>query len=159
MKTDTIFYQLFQSFPSIFFELIQLPISEANNYRFDSVEVKQLSFRPAILISKSNNLYRQKQRFNRWQNCERQSVLDGCNFSYSVIMRVMTFLVGVLKSASSIKMRIAAFRLDGVFLPQNNHPRFNRKTGVGTRIKLSPHPTLLTNDLRNRHHYPSAVGN
>ncbi|MFM6633861.1 MAG: DUF2887 domain-containing protein, partial [Microcystis panniformis] len=25
MKTDTIFYQLFQSFPSIFFELIQLP--------------------------------------------------------------------------------------------------------------------------------------
>ncbi|MCA2684925.1 MAG: DUF2887 domain-containing protein, partial [Microcystis sp. M046S2] len=45
MKTDTIFYQLFQSFPSIFFELIQLPITEANNYRFDSVEVKQLSFR------------------------------------------------------------------------------------------------------------------
>ncbi|WP_103127423.1 DUF2887 domain-containing protein [Microcystis aeruginosa] len=24
MKTDTIFYQLFQSFPSIFFELIQI---------------------------------------------------------------------------------------------------------------------------------------
>ncbi|GBL08801.1 Rpn family recombination-promoting nuclease/putative transposase [Microcystis aeruginosa] len=24
MKTDTIFYRLFQSFPSIFFELIQL---------------------------------------------------------------------------------------------------------------------------------------
>jgi hypothetical protein len=61
----------------------------------------------AILISKSNNLYRQKKRFNRWQNRDRQSVLDGCNFSYSVIMRVMTFLVGVLKSASSIKMRIA----------------------------------------------------
>jgi hypothetical protein len=61
----------------------------------------------AILISKSNNLYRQKQRFNRWQNRDRQSVLDGCNFSYSVIMRVMTFLVEVLKSASSIKMRIA----------------------------------------------------
>ena len=40
MKTDAIFYQLFQSFPSIFFELIQLPITEANNYRFDSVEVK-----------------------------------------------------------------------------------------------------------------------
>ncbi|MFM7880309.1 MAG: DUF2887 domain-containing protein [Microcystis panniformis] len=29
MKTDTIFYQLLQSFPSIFFELIQLPINEA----------------------------------------------------------------------------------------------------------------------------------
>ncbi|MCA2680707.1 MAG: DUF2887 domain-containing protein, partial [Microcystis sp. M043S2] len=35
MKTDTIFYQLFQSFPSICFELIHLPINEANNYRFD----------------------------------------------------------------------------------------------------------------------------
>jgi predicted transposase YdaD len=78
MKTDTIFYQLFQSFPSISFELIQLPINEANNYRFDSLEVKQLSF-----------------------------------------------------------------RLDGVFLPQNNNPIFSRKTGVGTRIKLSPHPTYL----------------
>ncbi|MGK7943918.1 MAG: Rpn family recombination-promoting nuclease/putative transposase [Microcystaceae cyanobacterium] len=45
MKTDTIFYRLFQSFPGVFFELIQLPTTEANNYRFDSVEVKQLSFR------------------------------------------------------------------------------------------------------------------
>ncbi|WP_441338662.1 DUF2887 domain-containing protein [Microcystis sp. M59BS1] len=77
MKTDTIFYQLFQSFPSIFFELIQLPINEANNYRFDSVEVKQLSF-----------------------------------------------------------------RLDGVFLPQNNNLRFHRQTGVGTRIKFIASPNL-----------------
>jgi hypothetical protein len=70
----------------------------------------------AILISKSNNLYRQKKRFNRWQNRDRQSVLDGCNFSYSVIMRVMTFLVGVLKSASSIKMRIAEHLLTALQL-------------------------------------------
>ncbi|TYT72878.1 SulP family inorganic anion transporter [Microcystis aeruginosa] len=69
--------------------------------------MKEADVLTAILISKSNNLYRQKKRFNRWQNRDRQSVLDGCNFSYSVIMRVMTFLVGVLKSASSIKMRIA----------------------------------------------------
>ncbi|MFM7884849.1 MAG: Rpn family recombination-promoting nuclease/putative transposase [Microcystis panniformis] len=56
MKTDTIFYQLFQSFPSIFFELIQLPISEANNYRFDSVEVKQLSFRlDGVFLPQNNN--------------------------------------------------------------------------------------------------------
>jgi len=55
MKTDTIFYQLFQSFPSIFFELIQLPISEANNYRFDSVEVKQLSFRLDGVFLPQNN--------------------------------------------------------------------------------------------------------
>jgi len=55
MKTDTIFYQLFQSFPSIFFELIQLPINEANNYRFDSVEVKQLSFRLDGVFLHQNN--------------------------------------------------------------------------------------------------------
>ncbi|TRU67762.1 MAG: Rpn family recombination-promoting nuclease/putative transposase [Microcystis viridis Mv_BB_P_19951000_S69] len=56
MKTDTIFYQLFQSFPSIFFELIQLPINEANNYRFDSVEVKQLSFRlDGVFLPQNNN--------------------------------------------------------------------------------------------------------
>ena len=56
MKTDTIFYRLFQSFPSIFFELIQLPATEANNYSFDSVEVKQLSFRiDGIFLPQNNN--------------------------------------------------------------------------------------------------------
>ena len=45
MKTDTIFYRLFQSFPSFFFELINHPPEEASNYDFSSVEVKQLAFR------------------------------------------------------------------------------------------------------------------
>ena len=45
MKTDTIFYRLFQTFPQIFFELINLSPTLAQNYRFDSVEIKQLSFR------------------------------------------------------------------------------------------------------------------
>ena len=45
MKTDTIFYRLFQSFPSIFFELINHPPQEAQAYQFASVEVKQLAFR------------------------------------------------------------------------------------------------------------------
>ncbi|NEP51449.1 MAG: Rpn family recombination-promoting nuclease/putative transposase [Moorea sp. SIO3C2] len=45
MKTDTIFYRLFQSFPSIFFELINHSPTEAQAYKFASVEVKQLAFR------------------------------------------------------------------------------------------------------------------
>ena len=45
MKTDTIFYRLFQSFPSIFFELINQSPEVANAYQFSSVEVKQLAFR------------------------------------------------------------------------------------------------------------------
>ncbi|MDY6782002.1 MAG: Rpn family recombination-promoting nuclease/putative transposase [Cyanobacteriota bacterium] len=45
MKTDTIFYSLFQAFPSIFFELIDRAPEEAANYEFTSREVKQLAFR------------------------------------------------------------------------------------------------------------------
>lgn len=45
MKTDSIFYRLFQEFPSIFFELIGRSPDEAIRYEFTSREVKQLAFR------------------------------------------------------------------------------------------------------------------
>ncbi|MGI2905076.1 Rpn family recombination-promoting nuclease/putative transposase [Tolypothrix sp. VBCCA 56010] len=45
MKTDSIFYRLFQEFPNIFFELIGNPPETANLYQFSSVEVKQTAFR------------------------------------------------------------------------------------------------------------------
>lgn len=45
MKTDSIFYRLFQEFPSIFFEIISNPPTEANTYNFLSVEIKQTAFR------------------------------------------------------------------------------------------------------------------
>ncbi len=45
MKTDSIFYRLFQEFPEIFFELIGQNLDRAENYEFTSVEVKQLAFR------------------------------------------------------------------------------------------------------------------
>jgi len=45
VKTDTIFYRLFQSFPSILFELINRVPEEASIYQFLSVKVKQLAFR------------------------------------------------------------------------------------------------------------------
>ncbi|HBE17315.1 MAG TPA: hypothetical protein DEG17_18355 [Cyanobacteria bacterium UBA11149] len=45
MKTDSIFYKLFLTFPSSFFELIGSNPEEANSYKFTSEEVKQLSFR------------------------------------------------------------------------------------------------------------------
>jgi predicted transposase/invertase (TIGR01784 family) len=45
VKTDTIFYQLFQNFPSIFFELIGQPASTGDIYEFISIEVKQTAFR------------------------------------------------------------------------------------------------------------------
>ncbi len=45
MKTDSIFYHLFQEFPSIFFELIGNSPETANLYQFSSVEIKQTAFR------------------------------------------------------------------------------------------------------------------
>lgn len=45
MKTDSIFYYLFQSYPASFFELINQPIADTENYEFTSIEIKQLSFR------------------------------------------------------------------------------------------------------------------
>jgi predicted transposase YdaD len=44
MKTDHSFYQLFQQFPESFFEMIG-SASQAENYRFDAIEVKEVAFR------------------------------------------------------------------------------------------------------------------
>lgn len=45
MRTDTIFYQLFQTFPNLLFELIGQPPEQAQNYEFSSREVKELAYR------------------------------------------------------------------------------------------------------------------
>ncbi|NDJ20552.1 Rpn family recombination-promoting nuclease/putative transposase [Nostoc sp. B(2019)] len=45
MKTDSIFYRLFQELPSIFFELIGNPPQTADAYKFSSIEIKQTAFR------------------------------------------------------------------------------------------------------------------
>jgi predicted transposase/invertase (TIGR01784 family) len=45
MKTDNIFYKLFQEFPEIFFELIGKPQTNLNLYEFKSQEIKETSFR------------------------------------------------------------------------------------------------------------------
>jgi len=45
VRTDTIFYQLFQSYPSLLFELAGLPPEMAEGYQFSSAEIKELAFR------------------------------------------------------------------------------------------------------------------
>lgn len=45
MRRDAILYQLFKRFPRLFFELLSLPPEQAEAYRFESVEVKEPSFR------------------------------------------------------------------------------------------------------------------
>jgi predicted transposase/invertase (TIGR01784 family) len=45
VRRDAIFYQLFQRFPSLLFDLVDNPPADADRYRFASVEVKEPSFR------------------------------------------------------------------------------------------------------------------
>ncbi|GBO53596.1 hypothetical protein APA_1503 [Pseudanabaena sp. lw0831] len=45
MRTDTIFFQLFQTFDSLLFELVGLPPETAAGYRVTSVEIKEKAFR------------------------------------------------------------------------------------------------------------------
>jgi predicted transposase/invertase (TIGR01784 family) len=44
MRRDSIFYQLFQQTPELLFELLDEPPANAQNYRFDSVAVKEPKF-------------------------------------------------------------------------------------------------------------------
>ncbi len=45
MKRDSIYYQIFKRFPALIFELVDDRPQQAQNYRFESVEVKETSFR------------------------------------------------------------------------------------------------------------------
>jgi predicted transposase/invertase (TIGR01784 family) len=45
MRRDTIFYQLFRQSPTLLFQLISQPPENADRYTFDSIEVKETSFR------------------------------------------------------------------------------------------------------------------
>ena len=45
MKTDSLFYRLFQNFPPFLFELIGVSVANSEHYQFRSVEIKQTAFR------------------------------------------------------------------------------------------------------------------
>ena len=55
MKRDTIFYRLFQQFPSLLFELLENPPENAAAYRFDSVAVKEPKFEIDGIFLPPNN--------------------------------------------------------------------------------------------------------
>jgi predicted transposase/invertase (TIGR01784 family) len=45
MRRDSIFYQLFRQSPTLLFELLPQPPANAQGYVFESIEVKETSFR------------------------------------------------------------------------------------------------------------------
>jgi predicted transposase/invertase (TIGR01784 family) len=56
LKTDTLFYQLFQSFHTLLFELIDRPITDAEGYQFTTAEIKEKAFRfDGIFIPTTND--------------------------------------------------------------------------------------------------------
>ena len=55
MKTDTIFYLIFQQFPELFFELIGFSGIDTEAYNFASVELKQKAFRIDAVYEPAQN--------------------------------------------------------------------------------------------------------
>ncbi|MEA5574589.1 Rpn family recombination-promoting nuclease/putative transposase [Calothrix sp. UHCC 0171] len=45
MRRDSIYYKIFQRFPELLFELVDEPPEQTQNYRFESIEVKETAFR------------------------------------------------------------------------------------------------------------------
>lgn len=56
MKTDSLFYRLFQSDPTLVFELAGLAVPKPHRYRFVSQEVKQTAFRLDGLLEPPEDL-------------------------------------------------------------------------------------------------------
>jgi len=57
MKTDNLFYQLFQTLPEVLFELLEEPTYRAKDYQFDSIEVKTISKTIDAVFTTNNKEY------------------------------------------------------------------------------------------------------
>ena len=61
MRTDTIFYQLFLTFPNLLFELIEKPLADSEYYQFISEEIKEKMAEADVItkeIEVQSELYR-----------------------------------------------------------------------------------------------------
>jgi hypothetical protein len=57
LKTDSLFYRLFQTLPSLLFDLLEISIPQVEQYHFRSVELKQTAFRlDGLFCTPENNL-------------------------------------------------------------------------------------------------------
>jgi predicted transposase YdaD len=71
MRRDTIFYKIFAQSPTILFELLPQPPNRASEYTFDSVEVKETSFRiDGVFLppDRSGTIFFARFSFN-WMSC------------------------------------------------------------------------------------------
>jgi predicted transposase/invertase (TIGR01784 family) len=90
MRTDSIFYKIFETLPDTLFALIGEPSELAKDYEFKSIEVKELAFRiDGVFISAQFNhpIYFVEVQFQKdasfyWRFfCEIFLVLGHCVFS------------------------------------------------------------------------------
>lgn len=77
MKTDSLLYRIFQELPSTFFELIGKTASEAEAYRFESVEIKQTSFRIDGVFSPKSARSKRPLYFGEFQFYKNQNLYCG----------------------------------------------------------------------------------
>ncbi len=57
MKTDNLFYQLFQTLPEVLFEILEEPTDRAKDYQFASIEVKSISKTIDAVFTTNNKEY------------------------------------------------------------------------------------------------------
>jgi len=113
VKTDSLFYRIFQNVPGLFFELIGQPSRQG--YKFKSVEVQQTAFRiDGVFLPPENTL-------------------DSTVKSDSLFDRIFHNVPGLFFELigqpshqeykfKSIEVKQTAFRIDGVFLPPEDAP-------------------------------------
>jgi hypothetical protein len=56
MKTDSVFYRLFQSVPQLFFALLDRPPEQALHYQFTSEELNHTALRTCIIAPLSHGV-------------------------------------------------------------------------------------------------------
>ena len=68
MKTDTLFYRFFQELPECFFALVGRPVTDAERYRFEAIELKDTAVRIDGVYSPRQHDEREAVFFVEFQN-------------------------------------------------------------------------------------------
>ncbi|NES21331.1 MAG: Rpn family recombination-promoting nuclease/putative transposase [Symploca sp. SIO3E6] len=114
MKTDSLFYRIFQNVPALFFELIGQPSRQG--YKFQSIEVKQTAFTDGVFLPPENAL-------DSTMKSDSLSLFDRI---FHNVPGLFFELIGQPSHQEykfkSVEVKQTAFRIDGVFLPPEDAP-------------------------------------
>lgn len=133
MKRDSIFYKLFQQSPSLLFQLLKTPPSNAEAYSFDCVVIKEPKFeidgvflppetgKPGTVFFCVRVACRQAQCSFRKKKCCMKDYLPKPIFIFTAT--VTNLMTG--KLADSVNSRVQVFDKNGNFLTAYGQPAVN----------------------------------